>query len=283
MAEIIEHLAWPVTFLITLCILLRNVEPIGKAFRNLPAIRKITLRDIEVELAHENYDQLKQDTDKVFRDLISKTDFEIGQFASAAQISAYLANFSRFLFSALPIASRNSLDAEPRVVAYIVDPVFEDQLYQVTHYCRPTTGRFHLSESKAPGRRFSIRYGIIGRAARVQESQIIGDAFIGTEEAKRQLILEWSMLPDQAAEAAKKPSCLALAIKDPKSKTFLGIVYADSNVPLYFCQSADEENFISRIENSDEFLKLCESYSDLARLTSQIEIRFDLVNIRKFS
>lgn len=164
------------------------------------------------------------------------------------------------------------------MTAYIFDPIFEDQLYQIVPYFRPETSRFSTDLEKGPGRRFSIRYGIIGRAARSETTAIILDAF-DDASIRDDLILEWSMTRDQAAAAECKKSCLAVAVKDPDSGGLVGIVYADAEASEFFCKKADEATFIRSIEESAELSKFAKQLNDLLKLTCQVELKFNLVNI----
>lgn len=278
LVQLAAQLAWPSAAVILLLILINSLDRIANAFRSAPVIRRIKLYNVEIELARENLDQLKYETDRSFDELIKKTDVEIKRFARTLNTHGYAANFSRALFRELPSSSKSGAH-DPRLTVYISDPIFEDQLYQVSPYCHPNTGRFYLINGKGPGRRFSIRYGLIGKVARTELSEVIGDAFQSEAEPRDKLISHWSMLPEQAEAAAERPSCLALAIKDAGSGSLLGVVYADATSPHYFCEDCDRTSLIERLENSNEFLLLRDNLADLAKLTAQIEIKFDLVNM----
>jgi hypothetical protein len=283
MAEITKFadaIAWPVAALLGLWLLIRSVGTIADAFRRAPIIRRIKLRNFEIELARENLDDLKRDTDKTFVELVRKTDLELQRFSRTVNLPSYLSQFSTALWAIMPDEKKAEFHkASPRMTLYAVDPVFEDQLYQICSYCVPNTGRFSLTNDKGPGRRFSMRYGIIGLAARTEKSQIEGDAFVGSEEKREALIKTWSMMPEQANSAASKPSCVAIAVHDPSAKSLIGVVYADAELQDFFCEDGEKLDFLGKAMSLAEFTKLADALADFSKLARQIELKFDLVHI----
>lgn len=283
MADLIKltgELAWPLAAVGMFVIFIFSLDRIARAFRGFPVIRKIKLRNFEVELARENLDTLKADTEKTFKELVEKTDVELFRFERTVNLRNYAAKFCAEFWKELSDESkRNALTACPRMTVYVPDPIFQDQLYQLSPYCNPANGTFNHPPKKGPGRRFSMRYGIIGRAARSEVSQIIGDAFQGSETKKAALINEWSMMDSQAEAAAAKPSCLALIIPDPETEKMVGIVYIDAEEKDFFCEKSNQATFLENIENLEVTEKLGKCLSDFWVLARQIELNFDLVHV----
>ncbi|MDG5750926.1 hypothetical protein P8R33_07405 [Qipengyuania sp. XHP0211] len=274
------ELAWPLAAVGIFVIFIFSLDRIARAFRGFPIIRKIKLRNFEVELARENLDTLKADTEKTFKELIEKTDVELFRFERTVNLKSYASKFCSEFWKELSAESQGkALAARPRMTVYVPDPIFQDQLYQLSPYCNPANGTFKHPPRKGPGRRFSMRYGIIGRAARSEVSQIIGDAFQGNDRKKAALINEWSMMESQAEAAAAKPSCLALIIPDPETGKMIGIVYIDAEEKDFFCEKSDQASFLAKIEGLEVTEKLGKCLSDFWILARQIELNFDLVHV----
>lgn len=279
--KILGAVAWPIAAIVILLILLKHVEVIGRAFRKAPIVRKLKLSNFEIELSKESTDELKEQTEKSFETLISRTDSELSVFARTIGLEEQLSRFCLDFWSILPNKSRGKVEeAKPRSTLYIHDPIFVDQLYQITPYHYPKNGRAYLLEGKGPGRRFSVRYGIIGLATRSKSSEIIGDAFKGKAEERAVLIREWSMTDAQADSAKDKPSCLAISVFNPQSKAHVGLIYVDAEIENFFCGKNDQSHFLGEIYQLDSFQSLVAALTDMHKLARQIDVRFDLTKIR---
>lgn len=280
-SAIINSLAWPVAALGLAWMFFQNLENIGRAFRKAPIIRSLKLSNIEVEFSKESTSELKEETEKAFATLIAKTDDELQNFSRTIGLEEFIARFSLDLWPIIKPSSRQEYEkSKPRVTVYIHDPIFTDQLYQIAPYFNPKNGRPFLLEGKGPGRRFSVRFGIIGLATRARSPEIIGDAFMGKEEDQRTLVREWSMTQDQAEAAKNKPSCLAIPMFDPESKAHIGLVYADAEIDDFFCDGSDKDRFLNDLTNLETFQKLQQTLADMHKLARQVDVRFDLTKIR---
>jgi hypothetical protein len=84
-----------------------------------------------------------------------------------------------------------------RCTIHVSDILFADDLYQLlNHYPR--------SGGSGVGRRFSVRYGIIGRAWRLNQHQGEGDA---RAESKEDLVRYWGMTQEEAEAISRhRPS-----------------------------------------------------------------------------
>ena len=277
--KIAHETAWPIAVVTMFAIFLLNLRSIGDAMRRAPLIRKLKFGGLEVELDRNSLDDLKEKTDKTFLELIRKTDSEVQRFANTASIKSSLRLAGENIKTNLRAESQANLkSAKLRVTVHIFDAVFADHLYQLSNYYYCENSNIFWQSDKGAGRRFSIRYGIIGLAARTEKSQAVGNAFRDTE-AREALIENWSMLPEQAAAAGKKPSCLALVLRSPESNEMVGILYAD----------AEEENFFGNMEECLDFAHKCQAMTGVKQLakalgklrilTSQIELQFNLTKI----
>jgi len=121
-----------------------------------------------------------------------------------------------------------------RGTIHVPDIVFKEYLYQLTKYYVLTENG--TSVEGAPGRRFSMRFGIIGRARRLKESEGVGYALPDATAAvvaaviqppaepprldpeTKELIKNWGMFEEEAQPGSRgKPAYLC----DSEGSTFL--------------------------------------------------------------
>lgn len=103
-----------------------------------------------------------------------------------------------------------------RSTIHVPDMLFDEALYQLIEY-------YPESPQSPHGRSFSVRYGIIGKAWRLEESQHAG----AVPTTREELILGWGMTKNEAERAGKGRQSFACIVlkKDQRS---LGIFYLDA-------------------------------------------------------
>ena len=277
---LVELVTWPVAAIIITSILVLGIRRIANAFRRLPIIRKIKVYGVEFELDESALRDLKKDTDETFKRLISEADDELRKFADFAGIFGAVEAAANNVMTNRGSSAPNAKDANFRATLHILDPIFVDQLYQLTPYFFSADSATLWKGDGGAGRRFSIRYGIIGLATRSRKSKAEAKAFQGTDEvAKQELVERWSMLPAQTAHAVKKPSCLAVVIKDPETEELLGILYADAEEPDFFGCEGHCEKYAIQCEKFEAVKRLSSRLIEFKKLSSQISVKFDLVRI----
>ena len=95
--------------------------------------------------------------------------------------------------------------------------IFPDYLYQLVDYY-PSGGGAH--------RRFSQRYGIIGRSWRSKMSHGTGNAFAGAGSVQA-LVENWGMTEEEAhGQVNDRPSCLSVVVRHQSLP--MGILFIDS-------------------------------------------------------
>jgi len=147
----------------------------------------------------------------IFRKEISNQfDEDIKKFSLAEKHKEL---FDKSIALALP----QIMNREVRSTIYVMDRLFDGRLYQLLDYYPVTTipGR---------GRTFSTRYGIIGKAWRLGDSQY--DPTVPTSE--KQLILEWGMTREEAEDAGHGRQSFACIILKDDGQDRLALVYFDS-------------------------------------------------------
>lgn len=271
---------WPVAAIIITAILVVGIRRIANAFRRLPIIRKIKVYGVEFELDESALRDLKKDTDETFKRLISEADDELKKFADFAGIFGAVEAAANNVMTNRETSAPDAKEGKFRATLHIPDPIFVDQLYQLTPYFFPADSTTLWRGNGGPGRRFSIRYGIIGLAARSKNSKAEAKAFQGTDEvAKQELVERWSMLPAQTVHAINKPSCLAVVLKDPETDELLGILYADAEEPDFFGCEVGCAAYAVKCEGFEAVQRLSKRLIEFRKLSSQIAIKFDLVRI----
>ncbi len=273
-------ISWPAATVAITLIVVFNLRRIATAFKRLPVIRKLKIYGIEFEIDEGEYREIKRVTDETFKRLIEDSDSELQKFSKICGLYGALEAVAKQIFHSRPDGSADTKKARFRATLHIFDPIFADQLYQIEEYAIQSLGTRLRRGSGDAGRRFSIRYGIIGLAARSQESQATALAFQGDDDgAKESLIREWSMLPEQAESASRKPACLAIAIKEPNTSQILGILYADAEVPNFFGTEDSCEDFARSCESFETMNLLASKLQEFQKLAVQLSVGFDLVRI----
>jgi hypothetical protein len=113
-----------------------------------------------------------------------------------------------------------------RATVHVGDALFRDGLYQLVDYWPRGDGA---------GRRFSTRFGMLGRAWRLGESLYRPDVTLSQEE----LVADWGMTREQAKRIGRHRQsifCGALRYKD----ALVGMLYMDAKVECAFASDIRE-------------------------------------------
>jgi hypothetical protein len=119
----------------------------------------------------------------------------------------------------------NPLDL--RGTIHVQDIVFPEYLYQMVNY---------YPKSGGAGRRFSQRYGIIGRSWRLGLSIGEGNAFEGNKNEEEVLIKEWGMTREEVRNPSRsRPAYLSVLLRGiDDSASLLGVMFLDSTAVKAF-------------------------------------------------
>jgi hypothetical protein len=109
------------------------------------------------------------------------------------------------------------MNRQVRSTIYVMDRLFAGRLYQLLDYYPVTT-------MSGRGRTFSSRYGIIGKAWRLGDSQYNPTVPI----TEKQLILEWGMTKEEADDAGHGRQSFACIILKDDGQERLALIYLDS-------------------------------------------------------
>ena len=277
-----DAIAWPSAILVLFFALYRRLtlndikELLGIA---KPVISKIKIAGTEIEFNLDTLRQQGAQTRDSFLDLVARAD-EQYKIASAQQaIKEQLAIVMR---EALPEVLRtNGLAPDPpiRATIHVSDIVFEKYLYQLIDYFPdPASGG-------EPGRRFSQRFGIIGRAWRMKKSMGRGNAVASPENAVEQLIERWGMTYEEAARsrARQNPADLCVILRsEDEGKLPIGLLFVDSrNVNAFGTDPATPQD-PSQANTVATQLEATRQVGELARAVARamVPLRAGTVGIR---
>jgi hypothetical protein len=125
-------------------------------------VKKITAGGVEIEINSETLELVQRQLHGTFEELITGAADEYERIAEIQDVPTLLKNA---IVANLPQGVKGL-----RGTIHVNDVIFPDYLYQLVDYY-PAGGGAH--------RRFSQRYGIIGRSWRSKTSHGTGDAFVG--------------------------------------------------------------------------------------------------------
>jgi hypothetical protein len=240
-AALAGAVAWPLALFGALYMLSRNVSlaDVKEMFGVVkPLLSKIKVGGVELELNLEALRERGEQTGEAFDDLVLRADKEYQVAASQQELGRHLTTVMR---DALPsVLLKNKLNANPpevRSTIYVPDIVFKDYLYQLTDY-------FPDRDVGGPaGRRFSQRFGIIGRAWRLGTSMGRGNAV----DAIGDLIERWGMTYEEANKSRSRanPADLCIILRNQDEGIPIGLLFIDSSQKDAFGANVDPTPTIS--------------------------------------
>lgn len=242
-AALIGKLAWPLSLLIALAMIgwnsrLRRIFGTGSRF-----VRKVSAGGVSMEISADAVDEVRDQLRGSFRELVANARDEFERMADLQNLDDQLeVVIEKTLLPA--IASKRKPD-NLRATIHVRDVVFRDYLYQLIDYY-PRGGGAH--------RRFSQRYGIIGRSWRSGKSHGTGNAF-GSSPSAETLVEEWGMTREETHGVLnEKPSCLSIILR--ADDVAVGILYVDSSEKNAFGDSETAQKLALALEDMPACKKL---------------------------
>jgi hypothetical protein len=182
--------------------------------------RSLKLLGAEVAFSEEGARRLASDAEHVFDEFRRQADLEFQRQARRQDLRRELELI--FQSSAPDVGDDDNLRTcarKPgfRCAIHVPDILFTDTLYQLLDY-------YPKQERGGAGRRFSTRFGIIGRAWRLNEHQ-------GEEAAahsKEALIREWGMTDEEAESHSRQRPAYVCAVLHDQRGLPLGVLFVDS-------------------------------------------------------
>ena len=232
---------WPLAFLLALILIafsgrLRRIFGAGSKL-----VRKVSAGGVEMEISSEAVDQVRQQLKGSFRELVSNARDEYERMAYLQEVDQRLRAVFETRFRQLPNSDHM------RTTVHVPDIIFQDYLYQLLDY---------YPRGEGAHRRFSQRYGIIGRSWRSNESHGTGDAFADAQGKEQALVEQWGMTRQEAHGKLKaKSSCLSVLLR--ANGIMVGILYLDSDLPDAFGITTAAQALAKELETDSLVNALC--------------------------
>lgn len=257
---VLSTCSWPVVALVGL-IALRT--PIMMFLRR---VRQWRLGDHEFNLDVESVHLLSTEVRQALATYREQSNADIARRVRSGGLQSILAATVTDVLSALPRLVDTASDL--RATLHVQDPLLRDSLYQLLDY---------NSEPRGRGRSWSVRFGIIGRVWRREQSEIRSE--VPTDA--NALIEEWGMTQTEARKAGRdRQSFACVFLRNQKTNVPIGILYFDATNRNAFGATDEGRAEFLRVALKvacerglvDETVKLIEQISGLQ---AQLELHDD--------
>jgi hypothetical protein len=244
-ATFVGEIAWPVGLLLAL-ILTLTIDRLRRFFgAGFKMVRSIKAGGVEMEISVEAADAVRKELRRSFGELIEDARVEYERMADVQNLDRLLASVVEDEI----IAKVSGLSrSDVRATLHVRDIVFKEFLYQLVNYY-PKGGGAH--------RRFSQRFGIIGRSWRSGKSHGTGNAF-GNTESEEALVELWGMTRSETHGVLQnKLSCLSVVLRAGGTES--GILYLDSSKEDAFGNDAAAQTFARSLETQRSVVALAKA------------------------
>jgi len=216
LAPVLEAWAWPVAALLAVLAVLAWVT-FSTAARPVLGIlfgrvRRISAFGVEFDLSQAAAIRTRTNVEAGFDELRSKLKRQFDALIDSEGLNNKLLDIAENVVRPhlMPKAARTY-----RCTIHIHDVLFEDALYQLLDYYPSGGGR---------GRTRSVRFGIIGRCARLNQPDMQADVTTNAEK----LVEAWAMTTAEAAVVGSDRRSFAAIPLFDEYRQFLGIFYVDA-------------------------------------------------------
>jgi hypothetical protein len=241
-ARLIGKIAWPAGLILGLLLIAWNSRLRRLFGAGSRLVRRINAGGVEMEISSESVDEVRQQLRGSFRELVGNARDEYERMADLQDIDLRLA---AVVEKEIVPGLGGVRPAGLRATIHVRDIVFKDYLYQLVNY-HPNGGGAH--------RRFSQRYGIIGRAWRTGVSHGTGNAF-GSTASEESLVEEWGMTREETHGVLNsRPSCLSVLLR--AGGIDVGILYIDSSAKRAFGTNDEASTYSLALEQKPLVVEL---------------------------
>jgi hypothetical protein len=244
-AKVTQVLAWPIVVLIGLVFLFTSRTGVRLLNRLPGRLTGFKAFGLELELSTEGATKIRSDVEEAFADYRNKANREFDRLTHVNLI-----NDLRRTLVEQHVLPRLTSDVKStfRCTIHVQDILFDEAMYQLLDY---------YPKGGGGGRAFSMRFGLVGRAWRLGESQLQSSV----DPEPTALIEKWGMTSQEAAAAGQgRKSFACLLLRDDRGIP-AGILYFD----------AQQENaFGSTDEERTEFRKCVEEEAGKIGLTGSV-------------
>lgn len=267
----------PAALVLIVALLLWKADRIALALRAAPFVRSLKIYGVEIQLDTKALEELEEREKQIFQKLAAKMEQASTKTARSLSMAEHLKDAAKEIIEKRKSIKPNLfVNNDVRFTIHVPDTIFKDHVYQLVDYYSPKSGSIRGGR----GRRFSVRYGIIGLCWRTSKSRGTATAFDGDENAINDLKERWSMTDADAETAKLKPSCLAVSIRGESPETQLAIVYADSPDKQFWGDNDEEANaFAISCENLGSIKNLRAALKDYNSFLNSVRLDLELTSL----
>lgn len=214
-ADVLSALAWPLVGIAALGTVIWSRNLRRMMIRLQRHVTKAKVGPVEVEFGAEAAKDVKASIGLDLKDFEAAAMSEYDRQARRKQLA------QRLHAAVEEVRKMEHFEKADHVRAtvHVEDVIFAGHLYQLLDYQPDKTGR---------GRRWSERYGILGRAWRLQKS-IFSNSALGTGDSKQTLIESWGMNLAEAEQASRTEArqsflCILLRVQTRQ----VGVLFLDA-------------------------------------------------------
>jgi hypothetical protein len=223
--NLLGTLVWPTVVIVALAIAIsdRGRRLLAPVLRRIKAVSGPG--GFGLSLSPETASATKSDVESGLSTYASALKRELDRLVGVEDVNAIMRQCARF--------ATTGLDANTgyRATVHIPDVLYSDTLYQLLDYWPKGNG--------TSGRRFSERFGILGLAWRLEESQYADRV----DPNQTSLVRDWGMTRDQASQAgAGRQSFVCIVVRNKGLP--VGVLYFDA-IP----QRAFPADIVEKLEN----------------------------------
>jgi hypothetical protein len=205
--ETVDVLRWPVVVVVGLLIL---TTPAGRRTVEfmMGRVSSLSFSGVSLKLTEKNATETKTKIEDRLTEYAKALDAE---FKKSARTHRVRDRLEAVLTEGLAGVDRAT--SQWRATVHIQDVLYDDSLYQLVDYY-PSGG--------GVGRRFSIRFGMLGRTWRLRKSR-----YYRKEISLADLVEIWGMTHEQAERAAVGRKSFMAVILTDASNSPVGVLYVD--------------------------------------------------------
>lgn len=221
---------WPVLAVLAITLLFTTEG--GRQLRR--QIQRLTFGGFEVELTPGEAAATKTEVEGRLEGYAKALKAEYARLVHLYEVDARL---QAVYDTSRELVTEDGLESF-RATVHVADALYEEAFYQLLDYVPDGTGA---------GRRYSMRFGILGLAWRMQKS--LEETEVSVDPMK--LVSEWGMTRSEAERAGRYRQSLACVMLWDDNGSRLGVLYLDAKP-----EGAFEEGFAERVEHMVEVTQL---------------------------
>jgi hypothetical protein len=266
LASLPKIITWPVFALITIIFLGTSLTASHRISSLFSGFRSFKLFGAEVEFSSEGARQLSISSQDAFSQFRRQAHDEFARQVRNNELRAKL----ELLFAKVEQPSNDIIHAclskaDFRCTIHVADVLFEKTLYQLVDY-------YPRQRSGGAGRRFSIRYGIIGRSWRMRRHDGEGAASADADD----LVERWGMTQEEAQRGTRhRPSYVCVILTDQFGVP-TGILYMDSKEANAFGDKSAALNLASALAAKADKVGLRGALENVVKELRQYSTRVDV-------